>query len=302
MKFRNRARDTLRTQLPSSMSLAKSGREQRFGTFRTSWPERRLGRDCNLGQNVVVSPKVSMGNNVKIQNNVSIYTGVELEDDVFCGPSMVFTNVINPRSHVVRRNEFQRTFVKQGATLGANSTIVCGITIGRYAFIAAGGVVTHDVPDFALMIGVPCRRVGWICSCGIRLPDNEPEAECPACHQRYLISSTSCSRQITPLTQSSQMRWPVEMPTEGFIHLGFQIHIPAMTKRLIDLCGSLIGLALLSPILFILTFSSGSIHRDLCFIEECALDDLASHSECSNFGLWSPMRTKSGAPPAPVTT
>jgi len=153
----------------------------------------KLGRDCNLGQNVVVSPQVSIGNNVKIQNNVSIYTGVELEDDVFCGPSMVFTNVINPRSHVVRRTEFQRTLVRQGATLGANSTIVCGIAIGRYAFIAAGGVVTHDVPDFALMMGVPCRRVGWICSCGIRLPDNEPETECSACHQRYLISSTSCA-------------------------------------------------------------------------------------------------------------
>ena len=153
----------------------------------------RLGMDCNLGQNVVISPEVCIGNNVKVQNNVSIYTGVELEDDVFCGPSMVFTNVINPRSHVVRRNEFQRTLVKRGATLGANSTIVCGVMIGRYAFIAAGAVVTRDVPDFALMMGVPCKRVGWMCSCGIRLPDDEPEAACPACHRRYVVSASSCS-------------------------------------------------------------------------------------------------------------
>jgi UDP-2-acetamido-3-amino-2,3-dideoxy-glucuronate N-acetyltransferase len=152
----------------------------------------KLGIGCNLGQNVVISSGVSLGNNVKVQNNVSIYTGVELEDDVFCGPSMVFTNVINPRSHIVRRNEFQRTLIKRGATLGANSTIVCGVTIGRYAFIAAGAVVTRDVPHFALMMGVPCKRVGWICSCGIRLPDNETEAACPACHQRYVISATSC--------------------------------------------------------------------------------------------------------------
>ena len=153
----------------------------------------RLGSNCNLGQNVVISPDVSIGNNVKIQNNVSVYTGVELEDDVFCGPSMVFTNVINPRSHVVRRNEYKKTLVKQGATLGANSTIICGVTIGRYAFIAAGAVVTHDVPDFALMMGVPCRQAAWICSCGVRLPDNEPEPECSACQQKYVVSANSCS-------------------------------------------------------------------------------------------------------------
>jgi UDP-2-acetamido-3-amino-2,3-dideoxy-glucuronate N-acetyltransferase len=162
----------------------------------------KLGSDCNLGQNVVISPHVSIGNNVKVQNNVSIYTGVELEDDVFCGPSMVFTNVVNPRSHVVRRHEFQKTLVKQGATLGANSTVVCGVAIGRYAFIAAGAVVTRDVPDFALMMGVPCRRVGWVCSCGVRLPDLEsphPESleggsnvSCPACSRTFAVSGTSC--------------------------------------------------------------------------------------------------------------
>src|SRR4029079_17687886 len=112
----------------------------------------RIGRACNIGQNVVVSPGVTIGNNVKIQNNVSVYTGVELEDDVFCGPSMVFTNVINPRSHVSRKHEYQRTLVRRGASIGANATIVCGVTLGRYSFVAAGAVVTKDVPDYALMV------------------------------------------------------------------------------------------------------------------------------------------------------
>jgi UDP-2-acetamido-3-amino-2,3-dideoxy-glucuronate N-acetyltransferase len=130
----------------------------------------KLGHRCNLGQNVHVASNVSIGNNVKIQNNVSIYTGVELEDDVFCGPSMVFTNVINPRSHVNRKDEYRRTLVKRGATLGANSTIICGVNIGEYAFVAAGAVVTHDVPSYALVMGVPAVQVGWICQCGLRLP------------------------------------------------------------------------------------------------------------------------------------
>jgi UDP-2-acetamido-3-amino-2,3-dideoxy-glucuronate N-acetyltransferase len=129
----------------------------------------RLGAHCNLGQNVHVASDVTIGNNVKIQNNVSVYNGVELEDDVFCGPSTVFTNVINPRSKVNRKNEYLPTLVKRGATLGANSTIVCGTTIGAYAFIAAGAVVTHDVPDYSLMMGVPARQVGWMCKCGERL-------------------------------------------------------------------------------------------------------------------------------------
>ena len=129
----------------------------------------RIGRGCNIGQNVVISPEVVVGDNVKIQNNVSLYTGVILEDDVFCGPSMVFTNVINPRSHVSRKHEYQQTLVKRGATLGANSTIVCGHTIGRYAFVGAGAVVTKDVPDYALVVGNPGRIAGWMCECGVKL-------------------------------------------------------------------------------------------------------------------------------------
>ncbi len=153
----------------------------------------RVGRGCNLGQNVVISPDVRVGNNVKIQNNVSIYTGVELEDDVFCGPSMVFTNVINPRSHVNRRNQYKKTVVKRGATLGANSTIVCGVTIGRYAFVAAGTVVTRDIPDYALVMGVPGKQVGWMCSCGIRLAsENGSTSECSVCGNAYLIDAGRC--------------------------------------------------------------------------------------------------------------
>ncbi len=151
-----------------------------------------IGECCNLGQNVVVSPSCILGNNVKVQNNVSIYTGVELEDDVFCGPSMVFTNVITPRSHIVRKNEYRRTLVKRGASLGANSTIVCGIVIGEYAFVAAGAVVNRDVPDYGLVMGVPARQTGWVCYCGIRLPDGEDVA-CPACERRYIIRKGVCS-------------------------------------------------------------------------------------------------------------
>src|SRR2546423_8741391 len=128
-----------------------------------------IGERCSLGQNVVVMNGVKIGNNVKIQNNVSVYEGVVLEDDVFCGPSMVFTNVINPRSHVSRKSEYRRTIVRRGATLGANSTIVCGHTVGRYAFVGAGAVVTKDVPDYALIVGNPARVVGWVCECGTKL-------------------------------------------------------------------------------------------------------------------------------------
>jgi UDP-2-acetamido-3-amino-2,3-dideoxy-glucuronate N-acetyltransferase len=150
----------------------------------------RIGKGCNLGQNVVVSPKVVIGDNVKIQNNVSIYTGVTLEDDVFCGPSMVFTNVVNPRSHVSRKDEYRATLVKIGASLGANSTVVCGHTVGRYALIGAGSVVTKDVPDFALIVGNPGRISGWMCSCGIKLAAGATppaEAECTACRRRYRV-------------------------------------------------------------------------------------------------------------------
>jgi UDP-2-acetamido-3-amino-2,3-dideoxy-glucuronate N-acetyltransferase len=128
-----------------------------------------IGRRCSLGQNVVVMNGVIVGDNAKIQNNVSLYEGVELEDDVFCGPSMVFTNVYNPRSAVSRKNEYRRTLVKRGASIGANATIVCGATIGRYAFIGAGAVINRDVPDYALMAGVPARQIGWMSEAGYRL-------------------------------------------------------------------------------------------------------------------------------------
>jgi len=147
-----------------------------------------IGERCNLGQNVVVSPDVVLGNNVKVQNNVSIYTGVILEDDVFCGPSMVFTNVINPRSHVVRKHEYQRTVVGRGASLGANCTVVCGHDIGKYAFIGAGAVVTRHVPDYALVIGNPGRVAGWVCECGIKLVNGATapvSATCASCGKRY---------------------------------------------------------------------------------------------------------------------
>jgi UDP-2-acetamido-3-amino-2,3-dideoxy-glucuronate N-acetyltransferase len=145
----------------------------------------KIGADCNIGQNVVVSPDVVIGNNVKIQNNVSVYTGCILEDDVFCGPSMVFTNVINPRSHIARKNEYKTTLVRRGASIGANSTVVCGITIGQYAFIGAGSVVTKDVPDYALIYGNPAALRGWICNCGVKLAFEKDIASCPACGTAY---------------------------------------------------------------------------------------------------------------------
>jgi UDP-2-acetamido-3-amino-2,3-dideoxy-glucuronate N-acetyltransferase len=146
----------------------------------------QIGKNCSLGQNVNVASGVRIGNNVKIQNNVSLYTGVELEDDVFCGPSMVFTNVINPRSHVNRKSEYKRTLVKRGASLGANSTIVCGTTIGEYAFVGAGAVVTKDVPAHALVVRVPARQIGWVCECGARLKESDSRFECAECSKRYL--------------------------------------------------------------------------------------------------------------------
>src|SRR6185436_1165592 len=150
----------------------------------------KIGRGCNIGQNVVISPRVVIGDNVKIQNNVSIYTGVELEDDVFCGPSMVFTNVTNPRSHVSRKDEYRKTLVKRGASIGANATVVCGHTIGRFAFIGAGAVVTHDVADYAMVVGNPGRIVGWMCQCGVKLELSREalsaeHATCSACGCSY---------------------------------------------------------------------------------------------------------------------
>lgn len=147
-----------------------------------------IGMRCNLGQNVFVAPGVRIGRNVKIQNNVAVYEGVELEDDVFCGPSCVFTNVSNPRSEVVRRGMYEKTLVRRGATIGANATVVCGTTIGRYAFIAAGAVITKgDVPDYALMAGVPATRLGWVSRHGHRLPapDADGIMRCPETQWRY---------------------------------------------------------------------------------------------------------------------
>jgi UDP-2-acetamido-3-amino-2,3-dideoxy-glucuronate N-acetyltransferase len=148
----------------------------------------RIGKGCNLGQNVVVSPGVILGNNVKVQNNVSIYTGVICEDDVFLGPSMVFTNVINPRSAIVRRDEYVNTLVEKGATIGANATIVCGNLIGKFSFIGAGAVVTREVPPYALVVGNPSRQVGWMSEFGHRLHFNaQGEASCPESGDKYRI-------------------------------------------------------------------------------------------------------------------
>jgi UDP-2-acetamido-3-amino-2,3-dideoxy-glucuronate N-acetyltransferase len=145
-----------------------------------------IGRDCTLGQNVFVGPGARVGDHVKVQNNVSIYEGVELEDHVFFGPSVVFTNVTNPRSEVDRRGRFESTIVREGATLGANCTIVCGVTVGRYAFVGAGAVVTRDVPDHAEVVGVPARPSGWRCNCGDRLTFSDAgRARCPSCEREY---------------------------------------------------------------------------------------------------------------------
>ncbi len=181
---------------------ASIGSGTRIWHFCHVMPRARIGRGCNLGQNVVVSSEVVIGDNVKIQNNVSVYTGVTLEDDVFCGPSMVFTNVVNPRSHVSRKDEYRPTLVKQGASLGANSVVVCGHTVGRYAFIGAGAVVTKDVPDYALVVGNPGRVVGWMCECGVKLasgPRPPASAVCAACGTQYANVDGICVTR-TPRT------------------------------------------------------------------------------------------------------
>ncbi len=161
----------------------------------------RIGSACSLGQNVFIGNDVMIGNRVKIQNNVSVYDAVTIEDEVFCGPSMVFTNVYNPRAALVRKDQYRRTLVQRGATIGANATIVCGITVGQHAFIAAGAVVTRDVPPFALMAGVPARQSGWMSRHGerLRLPVlGSGQAECPHTGDVYVVTNGRCSLSATP--------------------------------------------------------------------------------------------------------
>lgn len=174
----------------------KIGEGTKIWHFSHVMPGSVIGKNCILGQNVSVGPDAVIGNGVKIQNNVSVYKGVTLEDYVFCGPSMVFTNVMNPRSHIERKHEFRYTLVKKYATLGANCTIVCGITVGEYAFVAAGAVVNRDVPDFALVAGVPAKIKGFVCSCGERLNFEKDYTRCSVCDSEYRKISDS---QITSL-------------------------------------------------------------------------------------------------------
>lgn len=178
---------------------AQLGEGTRVWHFVHVSPGARIGAACSLGQGVYVGNDVLIGNNVKIQNNVSVYDAVTLEDDVFCGPSMVFTNVHNPRSAVVRKNEYRRTLVRRGASLGANCTIVCGTTIGEYAFVGAGAVVSRDVPAFALMVGVPARRIGWMSRHGERLKlpaSGQGLATCPVTGERYRLDGDALTLMV----------------------------------------------------------------------------------------------------------
>lgn len=171
------------------------GDDTKIWHFSHIMPDCVIGEGCNIGQNCVISPQVVLGNNVKIQNNVSIYSGVICEDDVFLGPSMVFTNVMNPRSAVNRRNQYLETLVKRGASIGANATIVCGNPIGEYAFIGAGAVVTKEVPAYALLVGNPAKQIGWMSSYGHRLEfNNQGEATCPESNERYKLENNKVTR------------------------------------------------------------------------------------------------------------
>lgn len=177
-------------------AIVDAGAELGSGTRVWHWVHicggARIGADCSFGQNVFVGNRVVIGNNVRVQNNVSIYDDVMLADDVFCGPSMVFTNVINPRAHVSRKHEYRPTRVERGASIGANATIVCGHTVGAYAFIGAGSVVTRDVPAHALMVGVPARRVGWVCDCGVKLASRIGRVACVDCGKAFDINASAC--------------------------------------------------------------------------------------------------------------
>jgi UDP-2-acetamido-3-amino-2,3-dideoxy-glucuronate N-acetyltransferase len=164
---------------------AEVGAGSRIWHFCHVMPGAKIGSDCVLGQNVFVGVDVIVGNRVKIQNNVSLYTGVIVEDDVFLGPSMVFTNVINPRSAVERKSEFKATIVRRGASIGANATLICGIELGAYAFVGAGAVITRDVKPYAVMAGVPAKQIGWMCQCGEKLAFDGGSTTCPACGKRY---------------------------------------------------------------------------------------------------------------------
>jgi UDP-2-acetamido-3-amino-2,3-dideoxy-glucuronate N-acetyltransferase len=173
----------------------KIGAKTKIWHFSHIMSNSKIGKGCNIGQNVVISPKVVLGNNVKVQNNVSIYTGVICEDDVFLGPSMVFTNIINPRSAVIRKSQYQKTLVKKGASIGANATILCGNTIGCYAFVGAGAVVTKEIPDHALVVGNPARQTGWVSEYGHLLEFNkEGIAICKESNQEYLLENNNVKR------------------------------------------------------------------------------------------------------------
>ncbi len=171
------------------------GEGSKIWHFTHIMPDCKIGKKCNIGQNVVVSPGVTLGNNVKVQNNVSIYTGVICEDDVFLGPSMVFTNIVNPRSAIVRKDQYAKTLVKKGATIGANATIVCGIELGEFCFIGAGAVVIRDVPAFALVVGNPAKHIGWMSEYGHRLNfDVNNIAVCPESKEKYILKNGAVSK------------------------------------------------------------------------------------------------------------
>ena len=174
---------------------ANIGKGTKIWHFTHVMPESEIGENCNLGQNVVISPKVKLGRNVKVQNNVSVYTGVICEDDVFLGPSMVFTNIVNPRSAIVRRDEYVETLVRQGASIGANATIICGNELGKYCLIGAGSVITKPVPAYALMVGNPAKQIGWVSEYGHRLDfDQNGKAICPESKEEYKLNNEEVSK------------------------------------------------------------------------------------------------------------